>query len=85
MFLVPVAATVGGAITGDGWLLGLGAGAWAVMTALYVPMQRYYALAWPLAALLPYTATLYLAMTVDSAILHYRGRGGAWKGRTFHT
>ena len=83
MFAVPVAATIAGAIRDDGWLLGLGVGAWALMAALYVPMQRYYGLAWPLAALLPYTATLYLAMTVDSAIQHYRGRGGAWKGRTF--
>jgi hopene-associated glycosyltransferase HpnB len=81
MFLVPVAATVAGAITRDGWLLGLGAAAWLLMAALYVPMQRYYGLARPLALLLPYTATLYLAMTVDSAIQHYRGRGGAWKGR----
>ena len=83
MFLVPVAATIVGAITRDWWTLGLGAGAWALMTGLYVPMQRYYRLAWPLAALLPYTATLYLAMTVDSSVQHYRGRGGAWKGRTF--
>ena len=83
IFLVPVAATVVGAITGDAWLLGLGAAAWLLMAALYVPMQRYYRLGWPMALLLPFTATLYLGMTVDSAIEHYRGRGGAWKGRTY--
>jgi len=83
IFLVPVAATVAGAIAGDGWLFGLGAAAWLLMAALYVPMQRYYRLDWPMALLLPFTATLYLGMTVDSAIEHYRGRGGAWKGRTY--
>jgi hopene-associated glycosyltransferase HpnB len=82
MFLVPLAAMLAGAIAGDAWLFGLGVAAWLLMALLYVPMQRYYRLAWPFAFLLPYTATLYLAMTVDSAMLHYRGRGGGWKGRT---
>jgi len=31
------------------------------MTALYVPMLRYYRLPWPMALALPFTATLYLA------------------------
>ena len=53
------------------------------MTALYVPMLRYYRLPWPMALALPFTATLYLGMTVDSAIQHCRGRGAAWKGRTY--
>jgi hypothetical protein len=26
-------------------------------------------------------ALVYLAATVRSAVLHYRGRGGEWKGR----
>ncbi|ODA75222.1 hypothetical protein APS67_000383 [Streptomyces sp. AVP053U2] len=33
--------------------------------------------------LLPFTAFLYLLMTVDSAVRHHRGRGGARKGRTY--
>ena len=57
--------------------------AWAVMTGTYLPMLRYYRQPLWLAPLLPFTAALYLLMTVDSAVQHYRGRGAAWKGRTY--
>ena len=33
------------------------------------------------ALLLPLAGALYAAMTFDSALAHWRGRGGAWKGR----
>jgi hypothetical protein len=45
-------------------------------------MLRLYRLGWWRAPALPLVALLYLAMTVDSAWRHRRGRGGAWKGRT---
>ncbi len=57
--------------------------AWLVMTGTYLPMLRYYRQPLWLAPLLPVTAFLYLLMTVDSAVQHYRGRGAAWKGRTY--
>jgi hypothetical protein len=53
------------------------------MAGTYLPMLRYYEQPPWLAPLLPYTAALYLLMTVDSAVQHYRGRGAAWKGRTY--
>lgn len=83
IYLVPPAAAVGGAAAGAWAVCGLGAAAWAVMTATYLPMLRYYGQRWWLAPTLPYTAALYLLMTVDSAVQHYRGRGAAWKGRTY--
>ena len=57
--------------------------AWLVMAGTYLPMLRYYRQPLWLAPLLPFTALLYLLMTVDSAVQHYRGRGAAWKGRTY--
>jgi len=51
--------------------------------ALFAPTLRYYRQPVALALLLPFTATLYLGMTVTSAVRHYRGAGGAWKGRTY--
>jgi hypothetical protein len=51
------------------------------MTLTYVPMLRFYGIAPVNALLLPATALLYLAMTIDSARRHALGRGGAWKGR----
>ncbi|MFJ5972505.1 glycosyltransferase [Streptomyces sp. NPDC093060] len=83
VYLVPPAAVVAGAVTGSAATAAVGAAAWAVMTGTYVPMLRYYRQPlWP-APLLPFTAFLYLLMTVDSAVQHYRGRGAAWKGRTY--
>ncbi|MEV7686926.1 glycosyltransferase [Streptomyces bungoensis] len=83
VYLVPPAAVVAGAVTGDAGTAAVGAMAWAVMAGTYVPMLRYYRQPLWLAPLLPFTAFLYLLMTVDSAVQHYRGRGAAWKGRTY--
>jgi hopene-associated glycosyltransferase HpnB len=83
IFWVPPLATVGGVIAGDPLTAALGAAGWLLLAALYVPMLRYYRLSPLLAPALPVVATLYLGMTVDSAIQHYRGAGGAWKGRTY--
>ncbi|MFF4503630.1 glycosyltransferase [Streptomyces sp. NPDC001401] len=83
VYLVPPAALVAGLAAGDGAAGALGGAAWLVMTGTYVPMLRYYRRPVWLAPLLPFTAFLYLLMTVDSAVQHYRGRGAAWKGRTY--
>lgn len=61
----------------------VGAAAWAVMALTYVPMLRYYRQPPWRALALPVTAALYLLMTLDSALRHHRGRGAAWKGRTY--
>ncbi|MFB0632057.1 glycosyltransferase [Streptomyces sp. AB3(2024)] len=82
VYLVPPAALAAGLAAGrpaTAWAGGL---AWLLMTGTYLPMLRYYRQSPLLAPLLPLTALLYLLMTVDSAVLHYRGRGAAWKGRT---
>jgi hopene-associated glycosyltransferase HpnB len=83
VYLVPPATVVLGAATGGAVTTGLGAAAWLVMAGTYVPMLRYYRQPLWLAPLLPFTAFLYLLMTVDSAVRHHRGRGAAWKGRTY--
>ncbi|MGW7663929.1 glycosyltransferase [Streptomyces sp. NPDC054756] len=83
VYLVPPAGLAWGAATGDGVTAVLGGLAWLVMTGTYVPMLRYYRQPLWLAPLLPVTAFLYLLMTADSAVQHYRGRGAAWKGRTY--
>ncbi|MFJ5029824.1 glycosyltransferase [Streptomyces sp. NPDC088560] len=83
VYLVPPAALVAGAAGGSVTTAVCGALAWAVMAGTYVPMLRYYRQPLWLAPLLPFTALLYLLMTVDSAVQHYRGRGAAWKGRTY--
>ncbi|MFD9870633.1 glycosyltransferase [Streptomyces niveus] len=83
VYLAPPVAVYAGLAGGDTLAGLLGGGAWAVMTGTYVPVLRYYRQSLWLAPLLPFTALLYLLMTVDSAVRHYRGRGAAWKGRTY--
>ncbi|MFE2277548.1 glycosyltransferase [Streptomyces sp. NPDC059454] len=83
VYLMPPVAVTAGAVTGSGVAMVLGTAAWLVMTGTYVPMLRYYRQPLWLAPLLPFTAFLYLLMTVDSAVRHHQGRGAAWKGRTY--
>ncbi|WP_055567816.1 glycosyltransferase [Streptomyces atriruber] len=83
LYLAPPVALFAGLATGNRAAAVAGGLAWLVMTATYLPMLNYYGQPFPLALLLPGTAFLYLLMTVDSAVQHYRGRGAAWKGRTY--
>nr|WP_078861378.1 glycosyltransferase [Streptomyces sp. NRRL F-5650] len=83
VYLVPPAAVLFGLAAGWGTAALLGGAAWLVMAGSYLPMLGHYRQPRWLAPLLPFTAFLYLLMTVDSAVQHYRGRGAAWKGRTY--
>jgi len=83
VYLVPPVAFLAGLALGSTAVTVCGGLAWLVMTATYTPMLRYCRQPLWLAPLLPFTAFLYLLMTVDSAVQHYRGRGSAWKGRTY--
>ncbi|MFE6099243.1 glycosyltransferase [Streptomyces laurentii] len=83
VYLTPPVTLMAGLLAGDAPAAWAGGAAWAVMTGTYLPMLRYYRQPPWLAPLLPYTALLYLLMTVDSAVRHYRGQGAAWKGRTY--
>jgi hopene-associated glycosyltransferase HpnB len=70
------ATGAGVAVTGIAGLLG-----WALMTASYLPMLRFYRLSPLRAPALPLIALLYAAMTADSARRHYSGRAVSWRGR----
>ncbi len=60
----------------------IGAVAWAAMAIAEAPTLALYRQPRWLGLLLPLAALLYMAMTLDSARRHWRGAGGAWKGRT---
>ena len=57
--------------------------AWLTMALMFQPTLRFYGASPWYGLALPAIATLYLAFTVRSAYEHWRGRGGAWKGRTY--
>ncbi len=68
---------------GSGLAALFGGLAWGLMALAYRPTLRLYGRpAWQGLAL-PLAAALYTLMTLDSARRHWRGRGGAWKGRTY--
>lgn len=83
VFVVPPLAAIVGLATGDLRAGLLGTLTWLIMTATYLPMIRYYRQPLVSTLLLPGVATLYLAMTVDSARRTRAGRGASWKGRTY--
>jgi hopene-associated glycosyltransferase HpnB len=76
-FIAPPALTLlaGGAARATAAL------AWAGMTLAFQPMLRFYRRSPLWGPFLPLIAALYLAFTIDSAVQHWRGRGGMWKGR----
>lgn len=83
VYLTPPIALLGGLATGDGAAAALGAAAMALMAALYRPTLRLYGQPWLAGLALPVAAALYTAMTLSSAIRHWRGAGGRWKGRVY--
>lgn len=77
VFLAPILI----ALFGHGFAAGLAAVAWLLMALAFQPTLRYYGQSalWGLA--LPIIAIAYMVFTVNSAVQHFQGRGGMWKGR----
>jgi len=80
LYLVPPAALIYGAVTGETLLAWAGGAGWLLMSASYLPMLRLYRLSPLRAPALPLIALAYTAMTVDSARRHYTGSQVAWRG-----
>jgi hopene-associated glycosyltransferase HpnB len=77
IYLLPLALI----LSGSAKLAMLGALAYGLMSAAYLPMVRFYRLN-PLWALtLPFSAAFYTGATIHSAVKYWTGRGGEWKGR----
>ena len=83
LYLAPPLAVVASPWLGPwGWLVGLtGLLGWVVMAITYRPTLALYGRPMIQAFTLPLCGALYTAMTVDSALRHWRGHGGHWKGR----
>ncbi|MBS0469816.1 MAG: glycosyltransferase [Proteobacteria bacterium] len=55
--------------------------AWAAMALAYQPILKFYRASPLWGAAMPLIGLIYSLFTLDSAIQHWRGRGGMWKGR----
>ncbi|GMG81273.1 glycosyltransferase [Paralimibaculum aggregatum] len=83
IYLAGPVLVLGLPLHGDWAAAGLGAAAWALAARAYLPTLKLYGRPARDALWLPLAALLYTLMTLDSARRHRRGRGGAWKGRTY--
>ncbi len=86
LYLAPPLGAAASPAAGPRWGIVLpGLAAWLLMIRTYLPMLKLYRVSPWLAPLLPMTAALYTAMTLDSARRFRRGKGGLWKGRTYES
>jgi len=83
IYLVPPVGLILGVILGNWAIAFTGLLAWLVMSLAYLPTIRFYKCPLWLTFCLPAIAFLYTLMTLDSALRHWQGRGGAWKGRVY--
>ncbi|NER99578.1 MAG: glycosyltransferase, partial [Symploca sp. SIO1B1] len=83
IYLVPPIAVIFSTVTGN-WLIAIaGVSGWLLMAGAYLPTLQLYQCSPLLAFCLPAIAFLYNLMTLDSALRHWQGRGGSWKGRVY--
>jgi hopene-associated glycosyltransferase HpnB len=55
--------------------------AWIIMALMYQPILRFYRLSPLWGVALPLIGVFYAVFTFQSAIQHWSGKGGMWKGR----
>jgi hypothetical protein len=77
VFVVPVVITV----FGHDLSRECAAVAWLLMALAFQPTLRYYRQSALWGPALPAIALAYMVFTINSAVQHFRGRGGMWKGR----
>ncbi|HYG90597.1 MAG TPA: glycosyltransferase [Azospirillum sp.] len=84
-YLVPPLATLLWPLHGSAAAAAVGGAAWLLMMLCYRPTLRCYGQPTAAGTLLPLAGLLYSLMTASSAVRHWRGRGGHWKGRVYPT
>ncbi|MBW4578452.1 MAG: glycosyltransferase [Tildeniella nuda ZEHNDER 1965/U140] len=83
VYVVPPVSTIAGLVTGNWAIALIGLTTWLLIAVAYLPTLLLYQCPPLLAFGLPAIALLYTLMTLDSALRHWRGKGGAWKGRVY--
>lgn len=83
LYLTPPTAVLVGALNGPSNLIFYGLIGWGLMAFAYLPTVLFYGRSPLWSLMLPLIGVLYTAMTIDSALRHWRGEGGAWKGRVY--
>lgn len=85
IYLVPPIGLIVGVVLGNQLIAITSLLTWLLMTLAYFPTVRFYKCSPVFAFSLPAIAFLYTLMSIDSALRHWQGRGGAWKGRVYNS
>ena len=85
VYLLPPIGIILGVLLGNSPITLVSFTAYLLMTFAYLPIIRFYKCSAIFAFSLPIIAFLYTLMTVDSALRHWQGRGGEWKGRVYQS
>ena len=83
IYLAPPLLFIFGLIMSDPVIWVSAGSTYLIMGFLYSPTLTLYALSFLNACFLPFAGLIYILMTVSSAIRHWQGKGGAWKGRSY--
>lgn len=83
VYLLPPIGLILGIVAKDKVLIIFSVITWLLMAVAYLPTVKLYQGSFWRAFSLPVIAFLYSLMTIDSAWRHWRGKGGAWKGRIY--
>ncbi|MEM6413446.1 MAG: glycosyltransferase [Pseudomonadota bacterium] len=83
IYLAPPALVVFGVLNDQTVLAAIAGGATLLMALSYFPTIRSFDQHPIFSFALPIAAFFYLLMTISSGLNHARGKGGAWKGRTY--
>jgi hypothetical protein len=81
LHLLPPLAVLAWPLHGSAAAAALGAAAWSLAAASFVPTLALYGRSPAWGFVLPVAGALYTAMTIDSARRHARRQGAVWKGR----
>ena len=83
VYLLPPIGLIWGILTTDWLILSITILTLCLISIAYFPTLKLYKLSPAWGFSLSAIAFLYTLMTIDSAIKHYEGKGGSWKGRTY--
>ncbi|MDP5018082.1 glycosyltransferase [Anabaena sp. UHCC 0187] len=83
VYLLPPLGIILGVVLANWMIILTSSIGYLLMTSAYFPITRFYKCSPVFAFSLPIIAFLYTLMTIDSALRHWQGRGGAWKGRVY--
>jgi len=83
VYIVPPIGIIFGLVFGNWTIILTSVIGYLLMTFAYFPITRFYKCFPTFAFSLPIIAFMYTCMTIDSALQHWQGRGGAWKGRVY--